>query len=149
MCDIIIYIAQLWEKYLSKCREKKLKINRPDNGRIISRNVAHLNILVHGMISLLYYEYWTEFLCIKRLQHSYFPINFMQFFKASYLKHLIYRAPLDDWSCWFLHSNQEGLSFDHIFFVFVFIFFSFAVDNHNYGSLFKKSIKWRFFYFLQ
>ena len=27
----------------------------PDDGRSISRNVAHLNILVHDMINLLYY----------------------------------------------------------------------------------------------
>ena len=32
----------------------------PDDGRSISRNVAHLNILVHDMINLLYYEYWTD-----------------------------------------------------------------------------------------
>ena len=31
----------------------------PDDGRSISRNVAHLNILAHDMINLLYYEYWT------------------------------------------------------------------------------------------
>ena len=34
----------------------------PNDGRSISPNVAHLNILnilVHGVISLLYYEYWT------------------------------------------------------------------------------------------
>ena len=31
--------------------------NRSDDGRSISRNVAHLNILVHDMINLLYYEY--------------------------------------------------------------------------------------------
>ena len=30
------------------------------DGRSISRNVAHLNILVHDMINLLYYEYWTD-----------------------------------------------------------------------------------------
>ena len=30
---------------------------QPDDGRSISRNVAHLNILVHDMINLLYYEY--------------------------------------------------------------------------------------------
>ena len=29
----------------------------PHEGRSISRNVAHLNILVHDMINLLYYEY--------------------------------------------------------------------------------------------
>ena len=28
----------------------------PDDGRSISRNVAHLNILVHDMINLLYYN---------------------------------------------------------------------------------------------
>ena len=28
----------------------------PDDGRSISRNVAHLNILVHDMINLLYYK---------------------------------------------------------------------------------------------
>ena len=28
----------------------------PDDGRSISRNVAHLNLLVHGMINLLYYN---------------------------------------------------------------------------------------------
>ena len=31
----------------------------PDDGRSISRNVASLNILVHDMINLLYYEHWT------------------------------------------------------------------------------------------
>ena len=28
-----------------------------EDGRSISRNVAHLNILVHDMINLLHYEY--------------------------------------------------------------------------------------------
>ena len=32
----------------------------PDDGRSISRNVAELNILVHDVITLLYYEYWTD-----------------------------------------------------------------------------------------
>ena len=32
----------------------------PDDGRSISRSVAHLNILVHDVINLLYYEYWTD-----------------------------------------------------------------------------------------
>ena len=32
----------------------------PDDGRSISRNVASLNILVHDVINLLYYEHWTE-----------------------------------------------------------------------------------------
>ena len=31
-----------------------------DDGRSISRNVAHLYLLVHDMINLLYYEYWTD-----------------------------------------------------------------------------------------
>ena len=30
---------------------------RPDDGRSISRNVASLNILVHDMINLVYYEH--------------------------------------------------------------------------------------------
>ena len=33
----------------------------PDDGRSISRNVSHLNILVHDVINLLYYEYWTDY----------------------------------------------------------------------------------------
>ena len=32
----------------------------PDDGRNISRNVAHLNILVHDVINLLYYEYCRD-----------------------------------------------------------------------------------------
>ena len=28
--------------------------------RSISRNITHLNILVHDVINLLYYEYWTD-----------------------------------------------------------------------------------------
>ena len=40
MRNIIIYIA--------------------DDGRSICRNVAHLNILVHDMVNLLYDEYWTD-----------------------------------------------------------------------------------------
>ena len=89
--------------------------------------------------------------CIMNTEQNFYVLkrdsstDIFPWISCSFPKHLVYRAPLDDWSCWFLHSNQEGLSFDHIFFVFVFIFFSFAVDNHNYGSLFKKSIKWRFF----
>ena len=31
-----------------------------DDGRSISQNVAHLNIVVHDVINLLYYEYWTD-----------------------------------------------------------------------------------------
>ena len=38
-------------------RGKIYFIIQPDDGRSISRNVAHLNILVHDVINLLYYEY--------------------------------------------------------------------------------------------
>ena len=31
----------------------------PDDGRIISQNVASLNLLVPEVINLLYYEHWT------------------------------------------------------------------------------------------
>ena len=31
-----------------------------DDGRSISQNVALLNILVHDVINLLYYEHWTD-----------------------------------------------------------------------------------------
>ena len=33
---------------------------RHDDGRSISGNVVHLNILVHDVINLLYYQYWTD-----------------------------------------------------------------------------------------
>ena len=39
MRNIIIYVARWWKKY---------------------RNVGHLNILVHDVINLLNYEYWTD-----------------------------------------------------------------------------------------
>ena len=32
----------------------------PDDGRSMSQTDAHLNILVHDVINLLYYEYWTD-----------------------------------------------------------------------------------------
>ena len=32
----------------------------PDDGRGISRNVVHLNILVYDVINLLYCKYWTD-----------------------------------------------------------------------------------------
>ena len=32
----------------------------PNDGRSISWNVASLNILVHDVINLLYYEHWTD-----------------------------------------------------------------------------------------
>ena len=38
----------------------------------ILQNVAHLNILVHDVINLLYYEYWTD-------KKKYFYINATQF----------------------------------------------------------------------
>ena len=41
------------------CFERYFSHHR-DDGRSISRNVANLNILVHDMINLLYYEYWTD-----------------------------------------------------------------------------------------
>ena len=34
--------------------------HRPDDGSSTSQNVALLNILVHDMINLLYYEHWTD-----------------------------------------------------------------------------------------
>ena len=34
--------------------------HRANDARSISRNVAHLNILVHDVINLLYYEYRTD-----------------------------------------------------------------------------------------
>ena len=48
--------------------EKKSALSSPNfslstlitNGRSISQNLAHLNILVHDEINLLYYEYWTD-----------------------------------------------------------------------------------------
>ena len=33
---------------------------RDDDGRSISRNVISLNILVHGVVNLLYYEHSTD-----------------------------------------------------------------------------------------
>ena len=43
-----------------KLTDKKKLHNVTVDGRSISRNVAHLNILVRDVIKLLYYEYWTE-----------------------------------------------------------------------------------------
>ena len=40
---------------LSWPRFERYFSHHPDDGRSISRNVAHLNILVHDMINLLYY----------------------------------------------------------------------------------------------
>ena len=39
-----------------------------NDGRSISWNVVYLNILVHGVINLLYYEYWTD-------KQKYFHVN--------------------------------------------------------------------------
>ena len=42
----------------NKILPKDLQLkSRPDDGRSISRNVASLNILVHDVINLLYYEH--------------------------------------------------------------------------------------------
>ena len=41
-------------RFSLRCHHNKIL---PDDGRSISRNVAHLNLLVHDMINLLYYEY--------------------------------------------------------------------------------------------
>ena len=43
----------------------------PNDGRSISRKAAHLPILVHDVINLLYYEYWTDkqkYLYVQRYQ---------------------------------------------------------------------------------
>ena len=40
--------------------DKYFSHHRADDGRSISWNVAQLNILVHNVINLLYYEHWTE-----------------------------------------------------------------------------------------
>ena len=48
------------------CHEKvcltglHLERYRPDHGRSLPENVAHLNVLVHDVINLLYYEYGTD-----------------------------------------------------------------------------------------
>ena len=41
-------------------KDLQLKSKMPNDGRSISQNVAHWNILVHDVINLLYYEYWTD-----------------------------------------------------------------------------------------
>ena len=41
----------------NKVLPKDLQLKKPDDGRSIFRNVAYLNILVHHIINLLYYEY--------------------------------------------------------------------------------------------
>ena len=54
----------------------------------------------------------------KILRHSYFPVNFAQFFK-----NLIYRKPPDDCSCWFLCSNQSIIHWSHFACFFHFFFY--------------------------
>ena len=38
----------------------RFKRHGPNDGRSISRNVAHLNILAHDVINVLHYQYWTD-----------------------------------------------------------------------------------------
>ena len=45
---------------LSRLRFERYFSHHPDDGRSISWNLAYLNILVHDVINLLYYEYWTD-----------------------------------------------------------------------------------------
>ena len=54
MCDIIIYV---------------------DDGRIISQNVASLNILVHDAINLLYYEQTSENISTCYYYYNYHFVN--------------------------------------------------------------------------
>ena len=57
-----IHENKKWQKYnqhnsiIHKDIFACLSSIRPDDGRSISRNVARLNILVHDMINLLYYN---------------------------------------------------------------------------------------------
>ena len=50
---------------------------RPDDGRSISQNVAHLNILVHDVTNLLYYEYWIFTYFIHSFVDSFIPKWFL------------------------------------------------------------------------
>ena len=48
----------------------------------ISRNIAHLNILIHDVINSLYYEYWTDkqkyfYECVSKIE------NFVKEFDAA------------------------------------------------------------------
>ena len=72
----------------------------------------------------------------KRLQHRYFPVNFS--------KNIIYRTPLVDCSCWFLCSNPSFIHWSLSSF-FLISFFSFIIDNCNYGSLFRKGIEMKIY----
>ena len=79
----------------------------------------------------------------KRLRHRCFPVNFMQFFKKPYLQNT---------SRWLLLlilcSNQSFIHWSH-YVGFFLDFFSFVIDNCNYGILLKKCLKNKIFYFLQ
>ena len=60
-------------------------------------------------------------------------------FLCNFSKNLIYRTPPDDFSYWFIRSDQ-GFIIWWQFFRFFFI------DNCNYGNLFKKGIKMKVFF---
>ena len=56
-------------------------------GRSISRNVAHLNVLVQDMINLLYYEYWTDkqkYFYVYNYNIKYFNIYIFCFIRSTY-----------------------------------------------------------------
>ena len=57
--------------------ERYFAHHRPDDGRSISRNVAHLNILVHDVTNLLYYEYWIFTYFIHSFVDSFIPKWFL------------------------------------------------------------------------
>ena len=58
--DIFACLFSIHNTISLSCHEQVclsgLRFESPDDGRSISRNVAHLNILVHDMINLLYYK---------------------------------------------------------------------------------------------
>ena len=62
----------------------------------------------------------------------------------NFSKNLIYRTPVANCSCWFLHSNQSFIHWSH-FVHFFFHFFSFIIDNCNYGSVLRKCLKMKNF----
>ena len=45
---------------LISLRCEKYFCRHPDDGRSISPNITSLNILVHKVLNLLYYEHWTD-----------------------------------------------------------------------------------------
>ena len=67
---------------------------------------------------------------------------------GNFSKNLIYKTCLDDYSWWLLCSNQSFIHWSHYFSVFP-SFFPFIIDNCNYGSLLRKCLKTKIFYFLQ